>query len=144
MRLARKDVRMGIRIGAPLVTLALTIYWITIFTGTHLPNHLVSAVTLWDKLVHATAFAGLSFLIACAWRPKVATTSQRMLVGLLAGATYAVIDEWTQRFVPGRSSDLLDLVADSVGIAIGLSSFAAFRILRSAIRRRRSALASRG
>ena len=40
----------------------------------------------------------------------------------LAGMAYAAIDEWSQRFVPGRFPDVADFVADSIGLwtAIGI------------------------
>ena len=41
------------------------------------------------------------------------------LFAVLAGVLWGVLDEIHQAFVPGRSADLLDLVADSVGIVIG-------------------------
>ncbi len=40
---------------------------------------------------------------------------------LLYGIGLAVFDEWHQRFIPGRMCDWRDLIADIVGIAIGMA-----------------------
>ncbi len=69
----------------------------------------------WDKLNHATAFAALTvagcFAFPGSWRTVLA-----VLLGLLAlGGLIEVV----QYFVPGRSCDLLDVVADAVGMAVG-------------------------
>ena len=54
------------------------------------------------------------------------TTSQNWLrrfssIGLI-GMAYGAIDEWTQQFVPGRTPDPYDYLADAAGLwcAIGI------------------------
>jgi VanZ family protein len=47
---------------------------------------------------------------------------------------YGVFDELTQGFVPRRTPDLKDWIADAIGAAIGLSLFALLGVL---VRRRR-------
>ena len=80
----------------------------------------------WDKLAHATVFAVLTTLLAlalqgrapdarCALRPGAALA----VAAILAGAV-GVADELHQATLPGRVAGLDDLLADAVGICVGL------------------------
>lgn len=79
------------------------------------PNPPPSADLGWDKLNHAAAFATLT-VAGCFAFPGSWRTVLWVLLGLLAlGGLIEVV----QYFVPGRSCDLLDVVADAVGMGIG-------------------------
>jgi VanZ family protein len=70
----------------------------------------------WDKLNHATAFAALT-ISGCFGFPG----SRRMvLLLLLAVLALGGLIEVLQAYVPGRSSDWFDLLADSVGMLCGV------------------------
>jgi VanZ family protein len=58
-----------------------------------------------DKLVHFVLYAVLGVLLARA---------------IVAIALFAAADEWHQRWVPGRSTDLLDWCADVAGGTLAL------------------------
>ncbi len=66
-----------------------------------------------DKVVHLAVFA------AVAWTGRrVGIPSRPLLLALVA---HAVVSELLQRtLLPGRSGDLLDVVADIVGAVAGL------------------------
>lgn len=73
-----------------------------------------SGATLgWDKLNHASAFAAVALCAARAHAGPV----WRIVVALLG---YGVLIEIVQTFVPGRSGEAADLLADAVGMAAGL------------------------
>ncbi|HEY3664961.1 MAG TPA: VanZ family protein [Polyangiaceae bacterium] len=77
-----------------------------------------------DKLLHAAAFAGLAFLLlraAVFGMPRAAARRQLSFAALGASAVGALL-EICQAFVPYRSADVLDWVADTVGagLAIGV------------------------
>ncbi len=80
----------------------------------------------WDKLHHAAAYAVLSALVMRAVRR---TFSCRLIVAaivaIIVTASYGAIDELHQWYVPGRTFDLFDLVADSVGALVGAIVYAA-------------------
>lgn len=81
-----------------------------------------------DKLMHFGAFAGLAFLMAWTLPKKIGKGVPGMLVAAVIILAYAAIDELTQGFVPRRSPDILDFVADTAGMFVG---FAAYLTLRS-------------
>ena len=70
----------------------------------------------WDKLNHAAAFA------AMAWAAVLGFREQRMARRTIALAlvAYGAGIEIAQLWVPGRSCEWGDLLADSVGVAMGM------------------------
>ncbi len=112
-----------------LASVVLLAYWALIFVGTHLPSARMPSLHASDKLCHFLAFAGLTFLL-CWAIPSSRVSWGKILV--LAGAialTYAMLDEWSQQFIPGRTSDIWDVAADAVGIALGIISYTLARCL---------------
>lgn len=73
-----------------------------------------------DKVVHATEYAGLGFLLCRALRRREVPTPAEIALAVTLGTAYGVSDEYHQTFVPGRSgNDLGDLLADAVGSSLG-------------------------
>lgn len=73
-----------------------------------------------DKLIHAIIYGFLAGTVIYAllphssgWRPV-----SFFLVVMLVCLSYGVLDEFHQRFIPGRDPDILDIVADGVGSLI--------------------------
>ncbi len=76
-----------------------------------------------DKVAHATVFGLLAWLLELALqqsRPDL-PMYRRHLVVLLAVVLYGATDEWHQSFVPGRSCEFGDWVADAAGGAMALA-----------------------
>ena len=71
----------------------------------------------WDKLAHLTWFATLAGLLVFGLR---STGARTLLLVALACAALGVWDEWRQLALPGRTFGLDDLLADGVGIALGV------------------------
>jgi VanZ family protein len=70
----------------------------------------------WDKANHTLAFASLAFSAVWAlWQQP--RQWPRLVIALLA---YGIGIEVAQSFLPPREADWHDVVADSVGIALGL------------------------
>jgi VanZ family protein len=74
----------------------------------------------YDKLVHAAVYLGLGALVALALRADGRSARSACLLALLAGVAYGGTDELHQRFVPHRECALDDLVADALGVALGV------------------------
>ena len=82
----------------------------------------------WNKLAHATVFAVLTALLALALQGKPPHPGARWalrpsaalaMAALLAGAV-GMADELHQATLPGRVAGLDDLLADAVGVCVGL------------------------
>ena len=70
-----------------------------------------------DKLVHLAIYSVLGALAARAGtRARLGRGAALLLAPCLA---FALFDEWYQQFTPGRSSDLLDVLADALGASAG-------------------------
>jgi len=76
--------------------------------------HIEVMENIWDKLNHFSAFFVLYILLSLAYTHL----SVIVKIGLLLG--YGLQIEIVQSFIDGRYFSLLDVVADSIGIAIGV------------------------
>ncbi len=74
-----------------------------------------------DKPAHSLAYVILGVLVvrAVAGGLPSRLTWTTALLALAITIGYGASDELHQRFVPGRSADLMDLYADAVGACIG-------------------------
>lgn len=96
-----------------LLALLITITWLALTP--HPPR---SADLGWDKLNHLAAFGSLAF---CAMRGFARAGPWRVAAALLL---YGALIEVAQSQVPGRSAEWGDLLADSLGIALGVAAHA--------------------
>ena len=106
------------------------IWWLS---GQVLDFQLIAFVPLRDRGVHLVEYGLLALLIA---RAVHITWPERGLRGalfaLLLGFSLGLLDEVHQLFVPGRSADILDLVADTAGACVAVGLHAAFTTSRAA------------
>jgi VanZ family protein len=84
-----------------------------------------------DKVIHFLAYATLGASVA--WAAAIVSV-RRALFWMCVVATLAALDEWHQQFIPSRSADRRDWMADTAGAVTGLS-------LVSALMRRRELVA---
>ena len=93
-----------------LVALGLVIAWLAL---TPAPDQRLSLG--WDKLNHLSAFAALGLCAVLGYRGS-RRAQWAALAGVLAfGALIEVLQQW----VPNRSAEWADLLADALGIAVG-------------------------
>jgi VanZ family protein len=88
---------------------------LTSIPGADLPEVPVGG---FDKSVHLALYGTLGFLSvrAAAHARRPVGAAVRVLVAV---ALFAALDELHQRFIPGRSMELFDWVADTLGAAAG-------------------------
>ena len=94
--------------------------------GTSLPQEAVPLQTSGiDKVLHFSIYTVLAFLLT---RQISEDTSRwRAVAGALVIAiAFAAVDEWHQRFIPGRFPELADWLADAAGAAVGAIAYALF------------------
>ena len=100
----------ALRLWAPVVL------WAAVIFAFSSVSDLGTGLGTWDlvlrKLAHAAEFAVLGGLLLRALRDERAA--------LAAGIAYAISDELHQHFVPGRVGSPLDVLIDSVGVAVGV------------------------
>jgi VanZ family protein len=97
-----------------------------VVTATSIPNVSLPGPSGTDKAGHFFMYGMLGFLVQ---RAATSTREVRVLGTVMAVlALFAAADEWHQAFIPGRSADVVDWVADTTGIAAG--SLVAFAIAR--------------
>jgi VanZ family protein len=91
---------------------------------------------LHDKLLHGLAYAALGALLVPGLRVAGCSPRGAFLVAVALAALYGATDEFHQSFVPGRTADVLDWAADTLGAALGASAATAATL---ALRRPRGA-----
>lgn len=106
-----------------LVYLPLALYWIILFTATTLPGNQLPDLHLSDKIEHFSAFFILAVLLNLALifqRKSFVLFKYAALVTIVITLSYGAIDELHQIFIPGRSADIRDWLADSTGVILGV------------------------
>ncbi|GAB5404439.1 MAG: VanZ family protein [Aureliella sp.] len=125
------DLSPQVRLMIRLASGCLVVYWLAIFLATHMPSAAMPKLTYSDKVYHAGAFAGLSFLLCWALPTREGFSARWRQVSIagIISVSYGCIDELTQQFIPGRCCDVWDMTADAVGVMIGISCYLACRQL---------------
>jgi VanZ family protein len=71
-----------------------------------------------DKLYHSGAYFILAVLAWRGFRTFVQPPIILAMASIAFSSLYGLSDEWHQSFVPGRSSDSMDWVADTLGASL--------------------------
>jgi VanZ family protein len=99
------------------------------FSSLHTLPSLPAGFSFYDA--HVAAYVGLAALTARATGRGLRDVSLRAVItAILISSLYGVSDEYHQMFVPGRTFDVLDLLADAIGSVAGASAVGAWSIIR--------------
>jgi len=105
----------------PVRSLAVLAYMAFVLTLTTLPGRQVSrwgfSGSLLD-LAHIPLFTGLTLVTLWA---VVGPRAQRLTFVVLAIVAFAALDEWLQRYAPGRVASFADFLRDGIGVGIGVA-----------------------
>lgn len=71
------------------------------------------------KTAHFSAYTILAMLTGAAVCPHTEKKRYRIGIAFIVSVLYAVSDEIHQKFVPGRSGELRDVLIDSAGVILG-------------------------
>jgi len=86
-----------------------------------------------DKAIHWTLFCILGWLIARALRrTHNLSLPKTFVLAILLASAYGASDEFHQRFVPNRTCDVMDWLADTLGASAAAAAFYAYESHRSA------------
>lgn len=112
-----------------------------IFFASALPDPGAPPGGLSDKGAHVVAYAALggTLVRALARGRSASMPPARIAAAAVLATLYGLTDELHQRFVPGRTPDLLDVAADAVGGIAGAVAVAVAARTWSSIRRSRLA-----
>ncbi len=92
-------------------------------------------ITNFDKLAHFAVYGLLATLLVRRRRGPRA-----IALALVITSLYGASDEWHQSFVPGRSSDVADWLADTLGGALAVALYAGWpwyrQTLEASLRRK--------
>ncbi len=101
----------------PVLAVMAVIFRASSFPGRDIP----SLFPLQDVCFHGSVYALLGFFLARALRKAYSRAGfwKFVLAVTVCGVAYGVTDEFHQRFVPGRSTDLFDVSVDGIGTFIG-------------------------
>lgn len=89
------------------------------------PGSGVPSVSIWDKAAHMGLYFAFGLGVHWAWP---GTWIRRLNVAMWGGMVVAVVLETSQRWIPGRTFDPLDLVANYVGLGLAVFVIAVWRI----------------
>lgn len=123
----------------PCVLLAAAIFALSSIPGSFLPH--VNLFESADKVVHAAIYCAFGVLVARALsraRPHLRPSAVILLATAVAAA-YGATDELHQTLTPLRTSDVLDVVADSIGGLAGSLAYVGLAFLRGSSKRERPA-----
>lgn len=106
-----------------VMILALALYWPALFIVAHIPvPQRVAQAHMSDKSLHYLMYMMLTVLLWLVIEPCSRVSWRRAtpwLILAMAGV-YAILDEYLQQFVRGRSADIRDFGADMLGASVGL------------------------
>ncbi len=97
----------------PLIAYSILIFWESAQSRPPVPD---LGFSWQDKFYHFIGYASYGITILIAISQLSLRTSKRILMMFIIGALFAASDELHQAFVPGRSCDLLDWIADCCGL----------------------------
>jgi VanZ family protein len=69
---------------------------------------------------HLVLYGVLGLLLCLALRaPGTQARGRSALLALAIAATYGIVDEWHQQWIPSRTPSVWDWVADAIGASLG-------------------------
>lgn len=100
-----------------------------ILIATSVPGGRAQSVSGGDKLAHLAMYGVLGLLaLRAVWATRPTLLSAGLTLAALA--VFAAADEWHQQFIPSRSADPADWIADLAGSTLGVGAMAAYKLRR--------------
>lgn len=100
----------------PFILASIGIYY---FSSLPQPPFVLTSFQWQDKVLHLIAYLSYGITIAIAIHSHQSfSLNKKVMIILMLGMIYALSDEFHQSFVPGRTSEIGDILADWIGITI--------------------------
>lgn len=106
-----------------LVYIPLAVYWVVLLAATSFPTDRIPSLGVSDKIKHFGAYLVLAALLnlALMFQNKWENIKDKAAPAAVVIATlYGILDEIHQIFIPGRSAEFLDFIADMIGALAGV------------------------
>ena len=90
-----------------------------ILAGSSIPGDAVPAVLVltWDKLLHVAEYAVMGWL---GYRAYHSELKYPVLMLMMFGGLFGCVDEAWQFIIPGRFPSHYDIIADGIGVILGV------------------------
>lgn len=124
----------------PIYFKVLTIGWSLIILFLTLAPDTTGGEKFWlleikgmDKVAHFGLFFILSIISYPAFNNKSLNPKRHLFISIIYGILLSFLTEFGQQFVQGRTSDLMDFLADTIGVILGtlISKMVLFNYLKS-------------
>ncbi len=101
----------------PWIGLMIAITVQSSFSGLPIPTF---GLSFSDKILHFSVFGLLGLLMTRGMlhTQSASLKNKSMWIAVITGMLFAITDEWHQSMVPGRTPEVLDWVADALGILL--------------------------
>ncbi len=114
--------------------------WVIVAADSGAPNYflqLAGSLPYGDKMGHVLLFGALALLLNFATKAQqVAIGPLRLYLGVVLTLGFALLEEGSQLLFPSRSFELLDILADLLGVTLATLLTSGFYQLRARYRRR--------
>jgi polysaccharide biosynthesis protein VpsQ len=126
----------------PAVAFFSFLIWVIVAADSGRQNYflqLAASLPYGDKIGHVLLFAALALLLNFATKARqLAVGPVRLYLGVVLTLGFALLEEGSQLLFPARSFELLDILADLLGVTLATLLTKAFYQLRGRYRHRRS------
>jgi VanZ family protein len=103
----------------PAILWSALIFVLMILPGNSIPDEGIFSIPHLDKIVHVIIFAGFVWLWVLYFRNNQKENKGTVFKIVLVAIAYGVLMEYVQKyFIPNRSFDVFDIVADTIGAIV--------------------------
>ena len=105
-----------------------------IFAASSVPGSQIPGA-IWDKLAHLLVYAALGafYMLPLSGGRLAGITGRTAGAAIVLSFLFGLSDEVHQMFTPGRSPDILDVVADTAGASLGAGAVVVLALLGRAL-----------
>ena len=118
-------------LSAPAIVIAVTIFILSNSPHPGLPE---LGIEWEDKIMHISAYFafGIALVLFFVVNLQVPEIKKVAFITIFIGSFYGLTDEFHQYFIPGRSSEILDWIADVLGVLLSVTTikFLKIRLLK--------------
>jgi VanZ family protein len=106
---------------APWILMMVAIFVESSISNLSLPD---MGITFTDKLAHFIVFGIMGWALTRGM--ILSKIKYPIIISIVIGFVFAVSDEWHQSYVPGRDSDVMDVMADLIGLIVSANLYKLF------------------